>query len=164
MSKLSRFTERQVFREISRVHPITQKQLKALGRVRIKVFTPNNAVNNYALDVFIGTNEIAAHYYGKPRQMAKGVKTGRKFWQGAFTLPSKNNDKELVFKRTDNWEHKYVRSRRSGRWMWMGLPIKMQKNSIHQDAVAALNTLLPKLQERLNTLMQQELHYALGIE
>ena len=165
IKKLSRYVERQVLREISRHHPLSQRQLKKLRRLRIRVFNPNSAVNDYALSVYIGTNPVTAHHYGNPSPQAKGVKTGRKFWQGAFVVSANNSDKQLVFKRTKHWEHKYVRSRRSGRWMWMGLPIKLQKNnSFHDDVESALNALLPDVQQRFTTLIQQELNYAFNIE
>ena len=58
-----------------------------------------------------------------------------------------------------------MRSRRSGRWMWMGLPIKQQKNhSFHEDVERALNALQPEIQQRFSTLIQQELNYAFNIE
>ena len=165
IKKLSRYVERQVLREISRHHPLSQRQLKKLRRLRIRVFTPNHAVNDYALSVYVGTHPITVHHYGSPSQQARGVKTGRLFWKSAFLISANHSDKQLVFKRTKHWEHKYVRSRRSGRWMWMGLPIKQQKNhSFHEDVERALNALQPEIQQRFSTLIQQELNYAFNIE
>ena len=170
MRKLSTYAERQVLRALSRTHPITQKQLKKLRRLRVKLYTPsygpsgNVVVNAYMLSIFVGTNEIAAHYYGKPQRVVKGVKTGRIFWQGAFIVPRLTGDGAQVFKRKKEWRHRYVRSRRQGRMMWMGLPIKLEKNSFHDDAVRALKDIEPSLEQRYITLVQQELHYAFHIE
>ncbi len=164
MKKLSRYAERQILRALSRAHPLSQKQLKKLRRLRIKVFSPSHAVNDYVMAVYLGTNAIAAHYYGTPQQRPKGVKTGKQFWKGAFVVPGRGNDKPLVFKRSANWKHKYVRSRRSGRMMWMGLPMELQRKDIHDDAVSVMNALQPQQAERFSALVSQELNYAFNIE
>ena len=164
MKKLSRYAERQLLRALSRAHPLSQAQLKKLRRLRLKVFTPNNAVNDYALLINFGTNPVAAHYYGKPQQRPKGVKAGKEFWKGAFIVPQTSSGELRVFKRKANWKHKYVRSRRSGRMMWMGLPMALQRKDIHEDAVTVMNALQPQLAERFSALVSQELNYAFNIE
>ena len=53
---------------------------------------------------------------------------------------------------------------KSGRTMWMGLPIEKVTLPIADAARQAINQLQPQLLERFIILMQQELNYAYRIE
>ena len=55
-------------------------------------------------------------------------------------------------------------SLKSGRTMWMGLPIEKVSLPIANAARQAINQLQPQLLERFTTLMQQELNYVYRIE
>ncbi|MET4695003.1 hypothetical protein [Endozoicomonas lisbonensis] len=160
LRKLSRFAERRTLREVARQQGITQKLLKELGRVRVNLYHHNG----YQLVVWVGTQDIPAHYLGKPIQTKTGVRTGKHIWPGAFVMQPANATHPMVFKRTANWAHKYQRSRRSGRMMWMGLPLKKQGSPLYDSASRALKKLEPVLLERFSTLLQQELNYVFNIE
>ena len=160
LRKLSRFAERQTLRDLARQQGITQKQLKELGRVRVTL----NRNNGYQLVIWIGALDIAAHYLGKPVQTKTGVRTGQHFWQNAFVMQPVNASRAMVFKRTKNWQHQYRRSARSGRMMWMGLPLAKQGAPLYDSASKVIAALEPQLMERFTTLLQQELNYVFNIE
>ena len=69
----------------------------------------------------------------------------------------------MVFKRKSNWRHKYQRSKKSGRMMWMGLPLEKQTLPIMNSAIQVLEKLQPVLLERFSTLMQQALNFLLNV-
>ena len=165
LSKLAKFAERNVLREVSRQVGVTAKLIKELGRVRASLKKATNRdTGAYELVVWLGIFDIPAHKLGTPRQTRAGVRTGKHFWQGAFLFQPLNAPKAMVFKRAANWKHKQQRSRKSGRLMWIGLPIEKQSLPIYQQAETALANMEPLLLERFSTLLQQELNYAFNIE
>lgn len=160
LRKLSRFAERRTLREVARQQGMTQKLLKELGRVRVNL----NQNSGYQLVVWIGALDIPAHYLGKPVQTQKGVRTGKTFWEGAFVMQPVNASHPMVFKRKAHWKHQFQRSKKSGRMMWMGLPLEKQASPLYDSARTALKKLEPVLLERFSTLLQQELNYVFNIK
>ena len=165
LRKLSRFAESRTRREVSRQMKISAKLLKELGRVKVNLYKPGGLnPDGYRLVVWIGIMDIPAHYLGKPAQTKAGVRTGRHFWDSAFLFQPVNASHEMVFKRAPSWKHKQQVSKKSGRFMWMGLPIEKQSLSVYREANQALAKLEPLLLERFATLLQQELNFAFNIE
>ncbi len=164
MTKLSRFAERQVLRGLSRATQVTQKKMKELGRVRVSLRTPGKGSDHYELVIWVGLSEISAHYLGRPVVTASGVRTGRYNWDGAFVFQPVGARSEMVFKRAPGWKHQKQVSLKSGRTLWMGLPIERVSLPIADAARQAIQQLQPQLYERFTTLMQQELNYAYRIE
>lgn len=165
LRKLSRFAERQTFRALSRQMNLSAKLLKELGRVRVSLHRKSGwNPDGYALVIWIGVWDIPAHYIGRPVQTKTGVRTGNRFWDGAFIFRPVNADHDMVFERAEHWKHKQQVSRRSGRLMWMGLPIEKKELSVRWQADAALSRVAPVLLERFITLLQQELNFAFNIE
>ena len=164
MTKLSRFAERQVLRSLSRATKVSQKKVKELGRVRVTLHKPGQKSDQYELVIWVGLDDIPAHYLGRPVQTGSGVRTGRYRWEGAFVFQPVNARNEMMFKRAPNWKHKKQVSLKSGRTMWMGLPIEKVTLSIANAARQAINQLQPQLLERFTTLMQQELNFVYNIE
>lgn len=163
MRKLSTWVERQVLRELASQLKITQKLFKEFGRVKTTLSRPKS--DSQYLIVWIGTFPVGAHKFGKARQTPRGVQVGRhSFWQSAFLMQPVNSPREFVFNRKKEWAHRYQQSQRSGRWMWMGLPIEKKSVKIFSEAEAALNTMQPKIFERFSTLLHQELNYAFNVE
>ncbi len=163
LKKLSRFAERRTLRALARQQGITQKQLKELGRVKVSLLNPGErGSDGYRLVIWIGASDLPAHYLGKPRQTKSGVKTGKHFWKGAFLMQPVNAPRPMVFRRKDDWQHRYQRSRKSGRMMWMGLPLDKQALPMLQNAIQVLEKLKPLLLERFATLMRQELNFLLS--
>ncbi len=164
LRKLSRFAERRVLRELARRQNISQKVLKSLGRVRVSLYKPGDrSGQNYSLVIWVGALDIPAHYLGKPVQTKRGVRTGRRFWEGAFLMQPVNATHPMVFERKEEWRHKFQRSKKSGRMMWMGLPLEKKEVSIWDLASDVLRKLESVLLERFATLMEQELNFELNI-
>ena len=160
LRKLSRFAERRTLRELSRQQGITQKLLKQLGRVKVALYKPGErGEEGYSLIIWVGVQDIPAHYLGKPVQTKSGVRTGKHSWAGAFPMQPANASHPMVFRRKDNWKHKFQRSKRSGRMMWMGLPLEKQSLPMFQAATRAIEKIQPLLLERFATLLQQELNF-----
>ncbi|MGI9276864.1 MAG: hypothetical protein ACR2PT_18710 [Endozoicomonas sp.] len=70
-----------------------------------------------------------------------------------------NTSSPMVFQRKDDWRHKFQRSKKSGRMMWMGLPLEKQSSPMLSSAAAILEKLKPILLERFASLLQQELNF-----
>jgi len=165
MTKLSRFAERQVLRELSRRVSVSQALLKNLGRVKVTLEPPVRRGNNgYQVVIWVGLSAIPAHYLGNPRQTRSGVRVGGRFWQGGFLMQPVNSSHTMVFKRAPHWQHRKQLSQRSGKVMWMGLPIEKQALSVYEQAGDLLSALESHLLERFTTLLQQELNFAFNIE
>lgn len=163
MRKLSKWTEVQVLRIMSRELQVTQKRMKQFGR--IKTYLGGGYNGSRYLIVWIGTIPMMAHRMGRATQRARGVQVGRHdFYEGAFLMQPLNATRPLVFQRKDNWSHKWRKSKVSGRWMRMGLPIFSHKVPLFHKAKSALNEIEPKLLKRFVTLLHQELNYAFNIE
>ena len=75
-----------------------------------------------------------------------------------------NSSHAMVFKRAPHWQHRKQLSQRSGKVMWMGLPIEKQALSVYEQAGDLLSALESLLLERFTTLLQQELNFAFNIE
>ncbi len=165
LRKLSRFAERRTLRELSRQQGITQKLLKELSRVKVSIYQPGERVGQgYSLAIWVGVRDIPAHYLGKTIQTPSGVQTGRHHWFGAFLMQPVNASEPMVFKRKEHWRHKLQRSKRSGRLMWMGLPLEKQTLPMYLAADRTIRRLQPLLLERFSILLQQELNYVFNIE
>ena len=161
--KLSRWAERQVLRDMSSRLEITQKILKNLKRIKIEI-NKGSSGQRY-LTLWIGTLEVAAHRLGKLRQDDLGTHVGRgRFYRSAFLMQPVEASTDLIWNRTENWSHKYRRSKKSGRWMWMGLPIVKKTEPIIEEAEASLKKLQPALIDRFTDLLYQELNYAFNVE
>ena len=164
LRKLSRWTERRVYRDVATQIGVTQKIIKELNRVSVRLFNPPGQSKDFSLIIWVGTYDIAAHKLGKPIQTQSGVRTGKHTWDGAFLMQPLNAPYPFVFKRTANWKHKFQRSRVSGRMMYIGLPIEKQSLPIFSMAHQVLEKIKPELLERFATLLQQELNYAFQIQ
>ncbi len=164
LAKLSRWAERQVLRDMSRRMNISQKILKELNRIWVRLNKSYDRKERYLI-LWIGINEVGAHRLGNPRQTQRGVRVGsHSFWESSFLMRPVNASRELIFERKDYWQHRYQQSKRSGRWMWMGLPLEKKTVRIDVEAETSLKKLQPKLVDRFTDLLHQELNYAFNIE
>ncbi|WP_419833066.1 hypothetical protein [Endozoicomonas atrinae] len=164
LAKLSRWAERQVLRDMSRRMKVSQKILKELNRIRVRLNKSYGSKERY-LTLWIGINEVGAHRLGNPRQTRRGVRvSSHRFWENSFLMQPVNASRELIFERKDNWHHRYQRSKRSGRMMWMGLPLEKKTVRIDVEAETSLKKVSPLLVNRFTDLLHQELNYAFNIE
>ena len=105
LSKLSRWAERQVLRDMSRRIKVSQKRLKELNRIKVRLNKSYGRKERY-LTIWIGINEVGAHRLGNPRQTRRGVRVGsHSFWENSFLMQPVNASRELIFERKDNWQH-----------------------------------------------------------
>ncbi|MTI15144.1 hypothetical protein E1189_19300 [Sansalvadorimonas verongulae] len=132
--------------------------------MRVSLHKPGQKSDQYKLVIWVGLADIPTHYLGRPIQTQSGVRTGRYRWEGAFVFQPVNARSDMVFQRAPAWKHKKQVSLKSGRTMWMGLPIEKVALPIANSARQAVEQLQPKLLERFTTLMQQELNYVYRIE
>ncbi|WP_419832784.1 hypothetical protein [Endozoicomonas atrinae] len=164
LAKLSRWAERQVLRDMSRRMNVSQKILKELNRIRVRLKKSYGSKERY-LTLWIGINEVGAHRLGNPRQTRRGVRvSSHRFWENSFLMQPVNTSRKLIFERKDNWQHRYQQSKRSGRWMWMGLPLEKKTVRIDVEAETSLKKVSPLLVNRFTDLLHQELNYAFNIE
>ncbi|WP_067518543.1 hypothetical protein [Endozoicomonas ascidiicola] len=164
LSKLSRWAERQVLHDLSRRMKVSQKLLREMNRIKVRLNKGYGGSKRY-LTIWIGVNEVGAHRFGNPRQTRRGVKVGsHHLWEGSFLMQPANASKALIFGRKDNWQHRYQQSKRSGRWMWMGLPLEKKTVRIDVEAETSLKKISPQLVNRFTDLLHQELNYAFNIE
>ena len=164
MTKLSRFAERRVLQALSRTVDVTQKKIREFGRVRVTLHRPGERSEQYELVIWVGLADIPAHYLGKAVQTKSGVRTGRYRWDGAFVFQPVRAPRAMVFRRAPDWKHRKQVSLKSGRTMWMGLPIEKVGLPIADEATRAIEQLQPELLERFTTLMEQELNYVFKVE
>ena len=163
LRKLSRWAERNVLRDMSHRVNVTMKILKNLNRIKVKL--KNGYGDNQYLTIWVGLNEIGVHNLGKVKQTARGVRIGRSYSQdGAFLMQPVKADTDLVWMRNDYASKKWRKSKRSGRWMMMSLPIEKQSVRIDQEAELSLKKIEPKLIERFTDLLYQELNYVFNVE
>ncbi|WP_257296006.1 hypothetical protein [Endozoicomonas sp. YOMI1] len=164
LSKLSRWAERQVLRDMSRRMKVSQKRLKELNRIKVRLNKSYGRKERY-LTIWVGINEVGVHRLGNPRQTRRGDRVGsHSFWENSFLMQPVNASRELIFERKDNWQHRYQQSKRSGRWMWMGLPLEKKTVRIDREAETSLAKISPLLVNRFTELLHQELNYAFNIE
>lgn len=143
LRKLGTWINRQVLREVARENNVAQKVIKDLKRYRA-------TVSATGITVWIGTNPVKAHHLGKvlwtPRM--QGARVGRRSFPDTWSWSEAARTKGLVMRRTS-------RDR---------LPIEVVRVPIHDQTAAAVNRLMPDINQRFETLMRQELNYALNIE
>ncbi|MBU2714364.1 hypothetical protein [Zooshikella harenae] len=96
------------------------------------------------IKVWLGVAPVDLGYLGKVREVAGGVKAGKHYRPGAFMI----NDKNTAFKRVGKAR----------------LPILYQTEAIEPIAKPVVTQILQRGQQRLVTLLEQELNYALNHE
>jgi hypothetical protein len=146
MRKLGTWLQRQVLREVAREAQVTQKVLKTLVRFRL-------TREEIGLRIWIGTNPIKAHHLGNVRwtRRMQGARVGRRLFPGSWSW-SQGRTAGLVMERTGR------RGRNNNPRLER---IDVVRESIHERARRAVDRLRPDINERLQTLMMQELRYQL---
>ncbi len=162
---VSRFAEKQVLRILANEAGVTQRLIKQLDRVKVSLREPGSrGLDRWRLVVWVGLNDISAHYLGKPVQTTSGVRTGRWQWPGAFVFQPANTTRNLVFKRSPNARQRKQRSRKSGWVMWMALPVEKVGLPIEQQAHEAIARIESDILNHFQVVMQRQLNFAFNIE
>lgn len=144
--KLVVWLRRQVLRAMAAAAEVPQKTFLALLRFRTTM------AGDGSITVWIGTNPISAHHLGTvtwTRKM-KGARAGSRMFVGTWSWVNKPGAKTgpAIMKRTTLDRP----------------PIEVERVPIHDAVRARLNAMQTEIGERYQTLLAQELRYALDIE
>lgn len=135
LRKTSRWVHTQVARQMSQQTKIPQKAIKA----RLRTYMSGQ---NTTAKVWLGASALQPKHLGKVRQTSKGVTAGRFRFPGAFTRKIKDPH-GVVFRRVG-------KSR---------LPIERVLHPIDDPAEAVFNDVAKKIDDRLMTILLQEVNY-----
>lgn len=147
--KLATYARRQVLKAASAASGASQKTLLALVRFRA------SRVGDGGLSIWIGTNPIGLHHLGTVRwqqrtpggRYTKGARVGRKTYPGTWSW-GRGKTGPAVMQRLGPER----------------LPIESVRIDIHEAVQARVDAMIPEIAERYQTLLAQELRYALEIE
>ncbi|MGI0120081.1 hypothetical protein [Zooshikella sp. RANM57] len=96
------------------------------------------------IKVWLGVNPVGLGYFGKVKEVPGGAKAGQHYRHGAFKI----GDREAAFKRAGKAR----------------LPLVYQTQDIEPVAKPVVIQILKRGKQRLITLLEQELNYALNHE
>jgi hypothetical protein len=152
--KLETYARRQVLRAASQASGATQKVLLALIRFRA------SRVGDMGLSIWVGTNPIKLHHLGTVSwtqrkknertgkwKMTKGARVGRKVYPGTWSW-GRGKTGPAVMERTGDTR----------------LPIDVVRVDIHDAIRTKIDAIIPEIAARYETLLAQELRYALELE
>lgn len=147
LRKLKTWVERQVLKAVSESIGTTQKTIKALSRFRSREATDGG------LDIWIGTNPIDVHHLGTVRWTRRmvGARVGRRSYPGTFSWGEQGKTK---FTQTRVFEREG-----SSR-----LPIRVVEEWVDDIVRRRIESLTADIAQRFETLMLQELRYALEVD
>jgi hypothetical protein len=144
LRKLMTWLQRQVLREAAAAAGVTQKALKAALRYRATRSAER-------IDIWIGTNPIAAHHLGTVRwtRRMRGARVGRRLFPGSFAVNGpRTGGHTVVFERVDARRYPIAK---------VMVPI----DAAIRRRVAGMTE---EIAERFARIMTQELRYALTVE
>ena len=144
LRKLSTWVRGQVLREAAKAAGTSQKVLTTLLRYRA-------TQNDDRLSIWIGTNDLKVHHLGTVtwNRRMKGARVGRQSFTGSWSWPASRRMAGLVVRRLPG-------SKR--------LPVEVVTIPIHEQILNRLQALQPEIDARFQTLLLQELNYALNVE
>lgn len=147
LRKLSTWSRRRVLQAASQATGIPQRwfvrSMRFQATVRREHGTP------VAVQLWIGTRPIKVHRLGAVRwtRRMQGARVGRRSYPGSWSWGRGKTGPAVM--------------ERSGE---ARLPINVIKDDIHWPVLARLQSIEPELQARFETLLRQELNYALNVE
>lgn len=144
LRKLKTWVERQVLKAVAEAIGTTQKAIKALSRVR------TTAGDDGWLDIWIGTNPIEVHHLGTVtwKRRMPGARVGRRSYPGSWSWGKGSRTGTAVMQRTGSAR----------------LPIQVVTAEVHDIVSRRIEQLTADIAQRFETLMLQELRYALEVE
>jgi hypothetical protein len=147
LRKLATWLRRQTLRAAAMAAAVPQKFL--LQALRFHVSLAREAGRLVGVAVWVGTNPVGVHRLGAVRwsQRMRGARVGRRGYPGAWSW-GRGQTGHLVMRRTGD-----------GR-----LPIERVDADIHAPILARLQGLQAEASARFETLLMQELRYALDVE
>jgi hypothetical protein len=165
LRKLTTWIRSRVLREVAKAAGVTQKVFRLLLRFRV-------TQKDTWLSVWVGTNDIAAHHLGSVRWTRKmaGARAGRRLFTGTWYWPEGKAVKTagLIMHRTGQFGREPtnpISNRGARRSPPKPLEqIDKEAVAIHEAVAAAIQSLESEIADRFETLMRQELNYALNVE
>lgn len=166
IKKTMKWLSVRVARELSQKLGIPQKNLKA----RFSLKTVGKGANQAHI-LWMGVAPMSADSAGKARQTKKGVTVGKRVFEGAFLRSVYNPEKNVWIRAQRNLDKNYTtlgktragaRSTKpelSGRF-----PLQRISVEIEPAAALAFKRLERRALDRFNTLIAQELNYAVNHE
>jgi hypothetical protein len=147
--KLETYARRQILRAASQASGATQKKLQVLLRFRA------SRVGDMGLSIWVGTNPIKLHHLGnvtwKQRtaggRYTQGARVGRRTYPGTWSWGFGKTG-PAVMERTGDTR----------------LPIDVVRVDIHDAIRTKIDAIVPEIAERYQTLLAQELRFALELE
>jgi hypothetical protein len=147
--KLETYARRQVLQAASKASGATQKTLLTLVRFRA------TRVGDMGLSIWVGTNPLKLHHLGvvswtqrtAKGRYTKGAKVGRRTYPGTWSWGRGKTGPAVMERLTDE-----------------RLPIDVVRVDIHDAIKTKLDALVPVIAQRYQTLLEQELNYALRLE
>lgn len=142
--KLMSFVRRQILREVAKVAQTTQKVLLTALRYRATL------TKSFGIDIWIGTNPLKAHYLGRVRwtRRMKGARVGRRLFLGSWSWGVGSQTGAAVIRRSGDTR----------------LPIEQVEVEIHEAIKARVDSLIPQINARFETLIRQEIRFSLNVE
>lgn len=142
LRKVGTWLKRQVLRAASVASAIPQKWFNQAMRYRV-------TASPEGLTVWIGTNPVKAHRLGRVRWTPRmdGARVGKRSFPGSWSWGRGKTGPAVMY--------------RTGA---SRLPIDVETVEIHPAILARLESLQAEAAERFETLLRQELNYALTVE
>lgn len=142
LRKLSTWLKRQVLRVAAAGSGIPQKWFQSAMRYYV-------TMTDSGISVWIGTNEIKAHRLGKVQwnRKMKGARVARRSWAGSWSWGRGKTGPAVMY--------------RTGA---SRLPLDVATVAIHNQVLGRLQSLQSEAAARFETLLRQELNYALNLE
>lgn len=143
LRKLMTWLQRQVLREAAAAADVTQRSLRAALRYRASLVDDG-------IDIWIGTNPIAAHHLGTVRwtRRMKGARVGRRSFAGTWSWGPGSRTGSAVMRRTGQER----------------MPIERVDVEIHDAIERRVLGMGQEISERFERLVIQEMNYALLVE
>lgn len=147
LKKLSTWLKRQVLRVASAASSIPQKWFQKAVRYHVAMEPKSGTPTG--LSVWIGTNPIKAHRLGTVRwnKQMKGARAGRRSYPGMWSWGRGKTGPAIMFRMGD-----------------ARLPIDVETVKIHELVLGRLQAIQGEAANRFETLLTQELNYALNVE
>lgn len=145
MRKLMTWLKRAVLRAAAKAAGTTQKVMRKNLR-----YDPVLSKDRKGISIWVGTNPLKAHRLGVVRwtRRMKGARAGRRLFEGAWSWGPGSKTGRAIMERLGDER----------------LPIEVVTVEIHDAVDRAIRQLLPEINSRFETIMLQELNFAINVE
>lgn len=159
IAKLLTWVQRQVLRAVSAASGLPQKKFRALARFSAKKSTSET------IHIWIGTNPVAAQFLGSVtwNRRMRGARVGKRSFPGSWSWGPGSKTGSAVMERAGGF-YAYDSPISGPQETRNREGIREVKVPIDPPVRVSLERLVPDIAARFETLMAQELRYALQVE